>query len=73
MTAEKVFEISGEPAPKEWESIPGIKEARPIHNKRDREGFESSLQRFVGTNLCCWFVRRSVYWNPVGDIFKVTE
>lgn len=68
MKAEEVFKLNSGPAPKEWRDIPCIKEAYP-----KLRGHEFSLQRFDGTNLCAWYKRSSVYWNPASEIFLVEQ
>lgn len=68
MKAKNIYHLSSEPAPKEWTEIPEIKEKRP-----SPIGQEVSLQRLDGTNICIWYTRKAVYWNPVGDPFIVTE
>ena len=68
MIAEIVYHISSGPAPKEWEEIKEIKFARP-----SPIGHEVSLQRFDGTNLCSWYTRSRVTWNPASDIFLVKD
>ena len=57
-----------EPAPKEWRTIKEIQEAHPKIKDAD-----ISLQRFAGTNICCWMVRKrmSAYWNIRSDLFLV--
>ena len=72
--AEQVFRLNSSPAPDEWRAIPEIKEARPrIKLDGTANGTNGiSLQRFDDTNLCCWYIRRGVYSNPIGDIFIVT-
>lgn len=63
-----IYKCGSSKAPKEWEQIPLIKLAMP-----SPIGQEISLQRIDGTNLCIWYTRKSVWWNPVGDPFYVEE
>lgn len=56
--------------PKEWESLPGIKESRPKGN-----GYvEVSLQRLdthKSTILVQWHGAKNGVWYPEGDIFII--
>ncbi len=65
--AQNILKTGSHPASKEYSEIPEIKEARPRG-----VGFETSLQEIDGTNICMWYKRSSVYWNPASDPFIVT-
>jgi hypothetical protein len=65
--AEALINLGSEPAPKEWEKLPCIKEQMP-----SCIGGEVSLQRFVGTDICAWFVGIGGLWEPQSDYFRVS-
>ena len=67
LKAEALIDLGSEPAPKEWENIPCIKEQRP-----PIMGFEASLQRFTGTDICTWFICVGGLWQPHSDYFQVS-
>ena len=67
LKAEALIDLGSEPAPKEWENIPCIKEQRP-----PIVGFEASLQRFTGTDICTWFICVGGLWQPHSDYFQVS-
>ena len=66
LIAENIYHISSSPAPKEWEEIPEIKKKRP-----SPIGQEVSLQRLDNTNICIWYTRKFVSWNPASDPFVI--
>jgi hypothetical protein len=67
LKAEALINLGSEPAPKEWEKLPCIKEQMP-----SCIGGEVSLQRFVGTDICAWFVGIGGLWEPQSDYFRVS-
>ncbi len=68
MKAKNIYQLGSSPAPKAWEGLEGIKEAMP-----QPIGHEVSLQRLDGTNICIWYTRTQVYWNPASEPFIVFE
>ena len=66
MKARRVNETSSSPAPEEWLKLDAVEAQRP-----NLRGHESSLQRYDGTNLCRWYVRSKVFWEPHGEILIV--
>lgn len=66
LKAANLYQTPDGPAPKEWALIPEVKAAKP------KIKAEISLQRFAGTNICMWYVRRTVYWNPASDPFIIS-
>lgn len=68
MKAKNLYHLGDSRAPKEWEEIDIIKKARPAPS-----GQEVSLQRLDGTNICLWYTRTQVFWNPKSDFFLVEE
>jgi hypothetical protein len=67
LKAEALINLGSEPAPKEWEKLPCIKEQMP-----SCIGGEVSLQRFVGTDICAWFVGIGGLWEPQSEYFRVS-
>lgn len=54
-------------APEEWKEIPEIKARRPM-----KPGFEISLQRVDGTDVCVWMKGWGGVWKPASEYFRVT-
>ena len=67
MYCKNLYHISSSPAPDEWRKIPEIKDKYP-----KGFGFEKSLQKIDGLNICYWMIcKDDGIWKPASDFFHV--
>ena len=70
LKAENLHHMDSARAPKEWEQIPEIKNAKPGAPHNDESLV--SLQRLDGTNICIWMTKGTHLWQSHGAFFHVT-